>query len=80
MKPVFWLVPKFEDAWEYATCHHPNNMILNVVTGKQIPKYKYCAAQRTDGPGGYETPDSCCHAGHWFQARTTSMEAAYKDQ
>jgi len=80
IKPVFWLVPRFEDDWGHATCHHPDNSVMNLVTGARNPKYKYCSSQRINGPDGYESPDSCGGSGKWFQARTTSMAAAYKDQ
>lgn len=49
-----WCHKRWLDNPKYSQCYHPENVTVDLVTGKKTLKYNYCSSMRisTCGPSG----------------------------
>ncbi len=55
---------------EYLTCHHPNNILIDKVTGDNDYRFKYCSSHRNDNSiliGLFI--GTCGNRGRWFEPK-----------
>lgn len=56
-----WLINPF-DPYEFASCYSPNNLEVDLVSGKKKKLYKFCTTLRICN-------NNCGPSGNWFESR-----------